>query len=318
MQLTPLGCPFIVRAIPQRHMVGGISLIWAIPTNSAVLERYAHAGINERNASLGDSAVNGILARRIAVSELVNTHERVVDRIIRHLQGSHRQASGGVLPAPVPALGEQPQAAPAAAHPDGGPGGRHQGRSVVPPGPPGYHPGWRNGHGQDLHRRRRRRRPPTRFRRILVLCPPHLTRKWKREVEETVPQARAAIVTSITDLERLRLSVGPAPLFAVMSRERAKLSYRWSPAVIQRWAAGGPVGAGRADRGTLPGALLPLLSRSGGGQGRGSPDQRGAFPQAPRLRPVRLRALESEGRTRVVISLLAIWSLKEEARGKAN
>ncbi len=120
MQLTPSGCPFIVRAIPQGHMVGGISLIWAIPTNSAVLERYAHAGINERNASLGDSAVNGILARRIAVSELVNTHERVVDRIIRHLQGSHRQASGGVLPAPVPALGEQPQAAPAAAHPDGG------------------------------------------------------------------------------------------------------------------------------------------------------------------------------------------------------
>ena len=134
----------------------------------------------------------------------------------------------------------------------------------------------------------------------------------------TVPGVRAAIVESITDLERLRLSVGSGPLFAVMSREKAKLSYRWMPAVIQRWAAGGPVGAGRADRGTLPGALLPLLSRSGGGQGRGSPDQRGAFPQAPRLRPVRLRALESEGRTRVVISLLAIWSLKEEARGKAN
>ena len=77
------------------------------------------------------------------------------------------------------------------------------------------------------------------FRRMLVLCPPHLTRKWKREVEDTVPGARAAIVTSITDLERLRLSVGPAPLFAIMSRERAKLSYRWQPAVIQRWAAAG-------------------------------------------------------------------------------
>jgi len=77
------------------------------------------------------------------------------------------------------------------------------------------------------------------FRRILILCPPHLTRKWKREVEDTVPQARAAIVTSITDLERLRLSVGPAPLFAIMSRERAKLSYRWQPAVILRWAAAG-------------------------------------------------------------------------------
>ena len=74
------------------------------------------------------------------------------------------------------------------------------------------------------------------FRRILVLCPPHLVPKWKREVEMTVPGARAVIVKSITDLERLRLSVGSGPLFAVMSREKAKLSYRWMPAVIQRWA----------------------------------------------------------------------------------
>ena len=75
------------------------------------------------------------------------------------------------------------------------------------------------------------------FRRVLVLVPPHLVRKWKREVEETVPGARAAVVTSITDLERLRLLEGDGPLFAVMSRERAKLSYRWQPAVVERWAA---------------------------------------------------------------------------------
>ena len=74
------------------------------------------------------------------------------------------------------------------------------------------------------------------FTRVLVLCPPHLVSKWKREVEVTVPGARAAIVTSITDLERLRLSVGSGPLFAVMSRERAKLSYRWMAAVNYRWA----------------------------------------------------------------------------------
>ena len=74
------------------------------------------------------------------------------------------------------------------------------------------------------------------FERILVICPPHLVPKWKREVEMTVPGVRAAIVESITDLERLRLSVGSGPLFAVMSREKAKLSYRWMPAVIQRWA----------------------------------------------------------------------------------
>ncbi|MCY4449099.1 MAG: hypothetical protein OXE02_09700, partial [Chloroflexi bacterium] len=74
------------------------------------------------------------------------------------------------------------------------------------------------------------------FRRVLVLCPPHLVPKWKREVEETVPGARGAIVGSITDLERLRLLPGSAPLFAVMSREKAKLSYRWQPAVNERWA----------------------------------------------------------------------------------
>ncbi len=74
------------------------------------------------------------------------------------------------------------------------------------------------------------------FQRVLIICPPHLVPKWKREVEMTVPGVRAAIVESITDLERLRLSVGSGPLFAVMSREKAKLSYRWMPAVIERWA----------------------------------------------------------------------------------
>ena len=41
-------------------------------------------------------------------------------------------------------------------------------------------------------------------------------------MEETIPFARAAIVESITDLERLCLSIGSGPLFAVMSREEAK------------------------------------------------------------------------------------------------
>ena len=77
------------------------------------------------------------------------------------------------------------------------------------------------------------------FQRSLVICPPHLVRKWKREVEETVPGARAVIVASITDLERLRVLDSDGPLFAVMSRERAKLSYRWRPAVVERWATTG-------------------------------------------------------------------------------
>jgi hypothetical protein len=73
------------------------------------------------------------------------------------------------------------------------------------------------------------------FQRVLVLCPPHLVRKWQREVLDTVPGAGAAIVRSITDLEQLRCSAS-RPLFVILSRERAKLSYRWRPAVVLRWA----------------------------------------------------------------------------------
>jgi hypothetical protein len=70
-------------------------------------------------------------------------------------------------------------------------------------------------------------------RRILILCPPHLVNKWRREVLQTVAGARASIVRSISDLERIRRHDG-ANEFAVCSRERAKLGYRWAPAVIPR------------------------------------------------------------------------------------
>ena len=73
------------------------------------------------------------------------------------------------------------------------------------------------------------------FRNILVLCPPHLVRKWKREIEMTVPGAMAAIVRTITDLERLReQSLITGTRFTIMSREAAKLSYWWEPAYISR------------------------------------------------------------------------------------
>ena len=134
------------------------------------------------------------------------------------------------------------------------------------------------------------------FKRVLVLCPPHLVSKWKREVEMTVPGARAAIVTSITDLERLRLSIGSGPLFAVMSRERAKLSYRWKPAVNYRWAVSGGDGdrparlmQGEGDGGAVPCPLLPHLHGAGRGQGRGAADGQGAEPPQARLRRTAVR-----------------------------
>ena len=73
------------------------------------------------------------------------------------------------------------------------------------------------------------------FRNILVLVPPHLVYKWKREIEMTVPWARAAIVRTITDLKRLSMPAPSAgPRFTIISRETAKLSYRWQAAYVNR------------------------------------------------------------------------------------
>ena len=76
------------------------------------------------------------------------------------------------------------------------------------------------------------------FKRPLVICPPHLTRKWQREVKITLPGIKAAIVSSTTDLERLRAYDPQSPLITIMSRERAKLSYRWKPAYLLHYAWG--------------------------------------------------------------------------------
>ena len=65
------------------------------------------------------------------------------------------------------------------------------------------------------------------FRNILVLAPPHLVRKWKREIEMTVPGAMAAIVRNITDLKRLKEpSLITGTRFTIMSREAAKRAPR--------------------------------------------------------------------------------------------
>ncbi|MCK9496934.1 MAG: DEAD/DEAH box helicase family protein, partial [Dehalococcoidia bacterium] len=105
------------------------------------------------------------------------------------------------------------------------------------------------------------------FRRVLVLTPPHLVRKWRREVEETVPLASAVIVTTVGDLARLPRDER-RPQFVILSRERAKLSYRWQPAVVSRLDSSG----GRAHRAEdgeplqrlcCPNCFEPLLDEEG-------------------------------------------------------
>ena len=71
---------------------------------------------------------------------------------------------------------------------------------------------------------------------ILVICPPHLVQKWKREIEMTVPCVQPRIVHRITDLKMIHKQgfpePGKPPNFTIMSRETAKLGYRWQPAFV--------------------------------------------------------------------------------------
>jgi SNF2 family DNA or RNA helicase len=67
--------------------------------------------------------------------------------------------------------------------------------------------------------------------RVLVMCPGHLTRKWVREVRETVPAAQAKILKSLSDVQAMDREEPQKGLrYYVVSKERAKLSYAWRPA----------------------------------------------------------------------------------------
>ena len=82
------------------------------------------------------------------------------------------------------------------------------------------------------------------FRRPLILCPPQLPEKWRREVLQTIPGASAVIVRSITDLEQVRRDRSPF-VATIMSRERAKLGPNWQPAVFHLPQRQGPGWSGR-------------------------------------------------------------------------
>jgi SNF2 family DNA or RNA helicase len=66
--------------------------------------------------------------------------------------------------------------------------------------------------------------------RYLVLCPPHLVEKWKREAQM---EGFGAVIldspASVRSLPHL-----PTPLVAILSREKAKLGPGWEPGLIWR------------------------------------------------------------------------------------
>ena len=71
---------------------------------------------------------------------------------------------------------------------------------------------------------------------VNVVCPSHLTIKWKREVEERIPNAKAYIVEDFKELialePKLRNKNKAENTYVILSKERAKMSYDKRPAAI--------------------------------------------------------------------------------------
>lgn len=87
------------------------------------------------------------------------------------------------------------------------------------------------------------------YRRTLVLSPPHLVYKWRREILETIPGARVWVLNgpdTLVKLLKLREQLGvPATgqEFFVLGRVRMRMGFHWKPVFTRRRIRNGFVGA---------------------------------------------------------------------------
>lgn len=77
------------------------------------------------------------------------------------------------------------------------------------------------------------------FPRTLVIAPPHLVYKWRREIRETVPGATVWVLNgpdTLRKLLQLRQMGKPAggPEFFVMGRVRMRMGFNWQPTFTSR------------------------------------------------------------------------------------
>lgn len=79
------------------------------------------------------------------------------------------------------------------------------------------------------------------YRRILVIAPPHLVYKWRREILETIEDARVWVLNGPDTLRQLlkirsqRQTLGAdRPEFFILGRVRMRMGFDWRPAAITR------------------------------------------------------------------------------------
>ncbi len=71
------------------------------------------------------------------------------------------------------------------------------------------------------------------LKRVLVMCPPHLIKKWEREIRITLPTGSVDCyhLKRFTDIDQAVAATDNGAFnFYIVGRERAKLSYQWKPA----------------------------------------------------------------------------------------
>ena len=85
------------------------------------------------------------------------------------------------------------------------------------------------------------------YRRTLVLSPPHLVYKWRREIQETIPGAKVWVLNgpdTLVKLIKLREQLNVPPQgqeFFVLGRVRMRMGFHWRPAFVRRRVKGGDV-----------------------------------------------------------------------------
>jgi hypothetical protein len=68
----------------------------------------------------------------------------------------------------------------------------------------------------------------------IILCPSHMTKKWVREIEESIPNTFAVVVKSITELNQVydAYERGDKSCYIMMSKEKARDGYMKRPAAV--------------------------------------------------------------------------------------
>lgn len=79
------------------------------------------------------------------------------------------------------------------------------------------------------------------LRHTMVISPPHLVYKWRREIQETIPNARVWVLNGPDTLgkllklrEALRIASDSVPEFFIIGRVRMRLGYHWRHAFALR------------------------------------------------------------------------------------